>query len=144
MKKCTIEDRGMITARTNVDCTTTNLIVKCKCSLMRYSLHKHLITLHLHELKPRISAQIPLLTLTLLQVTTISSKDYVIQQSAVNTALWSSLSKCGMSQPPSTSSLTSILKNKPTEYTNLLLTEYLLNLITRIFYKNSLKMVFTD
>ena len=53
MKKCTIEDRGMITARTNVDCTTTNLIVKCKCSLMRYSLHKHLLALHLHEFKPR-------------------------------------------------------------------------------------------
>ena len=30
IKKCAVEDGGTISAKTNVDCVTTNLLVKCK------------------------------------------------------------------------------------------------------------------
>ena len=30
IKKCAVEDGGTVTAKTNVDCVTTKLLVKCK------------------------------------------------------------------------------------------------------------------
>ena len=46
--------------------------------------------------------------LDIIQVTTASVRDYVIQQNAVNTAGWNSLSKSGMSLPQLTFILTGL------------------------------------
>ena len=69
IKKSMIEDGGIITAKTNVDCVSTKLLVKCKCPVKFFVVAKSIqnvpnkiYTLHPNNSKlfdPTLKFQIP-------------------------------------------------------------------------------------